>query len=60
MTTPRVMPILFIAHLRAFWASFWAWVSMVSVSDAPGTASVIVWRTWVRRPVASRSTLSWP
>ena len=60
MTTPRVMPIFFIAHLRAFSAFFCARVSIVSVSDAPGTAFSTVWRTWVRRPVASRATLSEP
>jgi hypothetical protein len=31
ITTPRFMPIFFIAQLSAFSASFWAWVSIVSV-----------------------------
>ena len=60
MTTPRVMPIFFIAHLSAFSAFFWARVSIVSVSDAPGSASWMVCSTCVRRPVASRATLSEP
>ena len=51
MTTPRVIPTLSMAHLSAFWASRCAFVSIVSVSEAPGTASRIVWRTCVRRPV---------
>ena len=60
ITTPRLMPISFIAHFRAFWAYFCSLVSIVRVSESPGLASVTVWRTWVFRPEASRSTLSLP
>ena len=60
MTTPRVIPIFFIAHFRAFSAFRCAFVSIVSVRDAPGSASWTVWRVCVRRPVASRATLSEP
>ena len=33
-------------------------MSIVRLSELPGCASLIVWRTWSLRPVASRSTLS--
>ena len=60
MTTPRVIPIFFIAQRSAFSASFWACVSIVRVREAPGSASLTVWSTWVRRPVGSFSTVSAP
>ena len=47
-------------HLSAAVASFWIVRSIVSVSDAPGTACWVVRRTWTSRPVASRSTSSCP
>ena len=60
MNTPRLRPAAFMPHLRACVASFWIVLSIVSVSEAPGTASWTVWRTWTSRPVASRSTSSMP
>ena len=47
-------------HLSAAVASFWIVRSIVSVSDAPGTACWVVRSTWTSRPVASRSTSSCP
>ena len=60
MTTPRLIPTFFIAHWSAFWAFLCSLVSIVSVSESPGWACAIVWRTWVFRPEASCSTLCVP
>ena len=60
ITTPRLMPTSFIAHFIAFWAYCCSFVSIVSVSELPGRASVSVWRVCVLRPDPSRSTLSVP
>ena len=40
ITTPRLMPTSFIAHFIAFWAYCCSFVSIVSVSESPGRASV--------------------
>ena len=50
ITTPRLRPTSFIAHFSAFWAYFCSFVSIVSVSESPGLASLIVWSTCVLRP----------
>ena len=60
ITTPRLRPIAFIAHLSAFWASCCTLVSIVSVSESPGWTWVSVRSTWVFWPRALRSTVSVP
>ena len=60
MTTPRFIPTSRIAQVSAFWAYPCSFVSIVKVSESPGWAPEMVWRTCLRRPWASRSTLSLP
>ena len=57
MNTPRLFPIDRSPHYRAFSASCWIFVSIVSRRESPGLTSVRVASTWVFWPRALRSTL---